>query len=362
VRWILAVWVAALVSLLAPHAVASDRLVVVLRIVGDDDRALAARVRGQIADLEVDLLESESASLEANLAGQLEAADSVAKSRGARAVVWFDARGTSLLVLVAVPSDGRVLVRSIAIEGTAQSSATLESAALVVRSALRALAAGGTIGIERKDLEPEKPAANPAPAVETPKPTPPTPRATSNAPSAPSVHGFASLTIGAVFDGLDRYGAQSGALGGGLRLGPWSLGGRLGVTAPKTLASEYGSLVVSRYDAALRAGFDFVRLGDVSLSFCASVGVAAIRRGNEHPQSGVTIAEGRTHTGATLGADLAARLHPRGERFSFVLGAGADYLPAAPMFGYQVGGTFLAAHSASTVQPKLFLALEVSGP
>jgi len=362
VRWIFAFWVAALVSLLAPDSVASDKLVVVLRITGDDDRALAARVRGQVADLDVDLSQSESTSLEANLAAQLEAADTLAKARGARAVIWFDARGTNLLVLVAVPSDSRVLVRSIAIEGTTQSSATLESAALVVRSAVRALAAGGTIGIERKELEPEKPAAKPVPAIETPKPTLPVPRETSVARSSPSLNGFASLTIGAVFDGLDRYGSESAALGFGLRSGRFSLGALVGATAPKTLASEYGSLVVSRYDAAMRAGVDLVTLGDVSLSFAANVGVAAIRRGNERPQSNVTVVEGRTHASSTLGADLAARLHPRGERFSLVLGAGVDYLPAAPMFGYQVGGTFLAVHTASTVQPKLFLALEVSGP
>src|SRR5262249_30201480 len=108
-----------------------------------------------------------------------DAAGAIAKQRGAQAVVWFEPvpeSGAGVLVLVADPRAGRILVRRIDAGGRAPGatlrdldSATLEAAALVVRTALHGLAQGAVIGIERAEV------AGAAPPPPPPPPPPPLP-------------------------------------------------------------------------------------------------------------------------------------------------------------------------------------------
>ncbi|MGH9888672.1 MAG: hypothetical protein ACREBE_24280, partial [bacterium] len=86
-------------------------LVVVVRE-GSDDALAVARLRGQLADLDVTLTVARGA-VEGALDNQLASAERLADDGGARAVVWFIARGGGLSVAVATPGDHRLFVREI---------------------------------------------------------------------------------------------------------------------------------------------------------------------------------------------------------------------------------------------------------
>jgi hypothetical protein len=71
-----------------------------------DDRALAARVRGQTSDLDVEILDSEDSACGAE---PLSGSSSLSRRHAARAVVWMTAG--ELRVFVPDPEPGRLLVR-----------------------------------------------------------------------------------------------------------------------------------------------------------------------------------------------------------------------------------------------------------
>jgi hypothetical protein len=135
--------VAALVVALTAGRAEAEPLVVVVRDGGEATLAVA-RLRGQVADLEIELLIAAGA-VEAGLDAQLVTAARLATARRARAVVWFVARRGGLAVAIATPADRRLFVREIP---AADASAVAEAAAVAARGALRAIGDGGTIGVE----------------------------------------------------------------------------------------------------------------------------------------------------------------------------------------------------------------------
>ncbi len=140
---------------------------VLVRVDDPSDRLLVDRVRGQTSDLNVLLFTDSTAPIEPTLAEQLETARRLSVAQHGRVVVWFIHEGDVVTVFVAEPAAGRVLVRRLEpSEGRLGASAQQEAAALVVRSAMRALAAGGEIGVTEED-------AAPPPVVAQPPPLPP---------------------------------------------------------------------------------------------------------------------------------------------------------------------------------------------
>lgn len=121
----------------------AEKLAVVLRDGGDTPVAIA-RLRGQLADLAIELT-TVRAPVEAGLTAQLATAERLAAQHRARAVVWFVAHGDGLAVAIATPADHRLFVREIPASGA---SAVAEAAAVAARGALRAIGDGGTIGVE----------------------------------------------------------------------------------------------------------------------------------------------------------------------------------------------------------------------
>jgi|GEM_PF-5283586 len=146
---------ALMVAALAGRAEA-DPLSVVVRD-GGDAQLVIARLRGQVADLDIELAVVPGV-IEPGLDGQLIAASRLATSRAARAVVWFVVRGDGLAVAIATPADHRLFVREIP---AADASAVAEAAAVATRGALRAIAEGGTIGVEVAPREADAPARRP---------------------------------------------------------------------------------------------------------------------------------------------------------------------------------------------------------
>src|SRR5215468_4237697 len=149
---------AATIAVIAARAAAEPMAVVVRD--GGDARLAVTRLRGQLADLDVALTIAPD-PIESALEGQLAAANRLAATSGARAVVWFIARGGGLAVAIATPADHRLFVREIP---PAAPSAVAEAAAVAARGALRAIGEGGRIGVEVPDREVPPPAVLAAPA------------------------------------------------------------------------------------------------------------------------------------------------------------------------------------------------------
>ncbi len=211
-----------------------------VRIAEPDDRLLLERVRGQTNDLEIELYTDASTPLEPTLAEQLDTARALSERQETRAVVWFVREGEALSVLVAEPGQGRVLVRRLERQGgRLGQSAQQEAAALVVRTAMRALAAGGEIGVAEREVA----EARPPPAAPAPASTPPTP-----AP-APASAPRPSESPPPDWDLLQLIGARA-AWDGVSDLGQYALSGRL-------------VLQRARIQAELRAALGFpTRLDD----------------------------------------------------------------------------------------------------
>ena len=140
----------------APASAQADAPLRVLILADDDDDEVVARIEGQVADLPVALARGAALDDAGALASQLATAQARARAQAADAVVWFVRDGDGWIVHVADPAAGRLLVRRVdSGAGAMSASAALESAALMVRTALRGLAAGGEIAQGRVARHPE---------------------------------------------------------------------------------------------------------------------------------------------------------------------------------------------------------------
>jgi hypothetical protein len=126
---------------------------VVVHVAAAADRQLLSRIDGQVADLDVTLVRDHSAALAATAEAQYARARALARQHRARIVVWFEAAGPDgVRVHVAEPGRDTLFARRVA---TADESARAEAIAIVVRTTLQALAAGGEIGVKVPRPAPE---------------------------------------------------------------------------------------------------------------------------------------------------------------------------------------------------------------
>lgn len=143
-----------LIALAQARAAAAEplRLVWVLTA---EQAPLVARVEGQLADLPVELTEVTAPDLPASLDDARAAALGVARTHAGAAALWLVADGDGWIVHVASADGARLLVRRVDARGEGLApSAALESAALIVRTAARGLAAGVAIGDEVSPARP----------------------------------------------------------------------------------------------------------------------------------------------------------------------------------------------------------------
>jgi hypothetical protein len=344
--------------------------------VGDDDDAIAQRIAGQAADLDVAVSIARGPQLEGRLTDQLAAADGLAKERGARVVVWFelDARAPgAVLVFVSEPASGRLLVRRVGgEEGSTPTSATFEAAALVVRSALRALAAGGVIGVERDEVLRERGAQPAAPVPmrksAAPRPeTPPAPLRSREPPpeKAPTESPGEGLSwLGGVgfqiaADGAAEAGALSIVGHGGLMLRPLELGVIASAGLPSASKDPFASVALSRYSAAATAAWQALRGPTLDGLLTARLGVLLFVRSTEDARPRVVAAPTRTSVSVLLGPELALRWRPTGGGWGLLGGGGVDWVPGAPEIGYEVEGAFQSALGIWRFQPHGRVAFEL---
>lgn len=368
-------WVVALLlASSAREAVAADRKRVAVRVPDATSRALMQRVRGQTSDLDVDLVEATEPVMEAHVGEEVATAGRLGRELDARVVVWFEEGPAGLTLFFSLPEEQRTLVRTLpeAPGKNAPSSATFEAAALVVRSVLRALASGGTIGVtlaapldfrEREDATPVAAAPKPLPeAREPPAPIPnvePAPRASREGARTEwkesAALGWHATLIDAdtLVQGIEGQGVVSwNGLGVGLQIA---------LDAPAELDDPDASVKLLRL-----AGGAFVRytlpLGEhwrTALSVAG--GAVGIHRETVSVATGATRAPDAWLASALLGPEIGLwyRGRSRGLTWGVGLRAGADVVFTPPVIGDQVAGAFVGEHALSTVEPKGTLQVEI---
>ena len=333
-----AVW---LMLLLLPMVARADRRGVAVRE-GPHDALILERLRGQLADLDV-ALAVDASMPEPTLDAQLASAERIASEHGARVVVWFVPRGRAIEVAIATPAEHRLFIREIP---PATDSTMAEATAIAVRFALRAIAAGGTIGIEL----PAPGAHDPAPTVREPAPEP--------APAVAVSPGFAleaSLGWQAALDGGPSPAAQALVQRTSLARGPWAVSLSLALGVPGTWRPAPDvALDVSRSGALVEIER---RLGG---GFAAGVGAGALlyHRSTTAAPTGLAPTPSASTPAFAATAELSWHAH-LAHRVGIVVAVGVDAVAHAPAASLARDNMVEVAGTIRAVQPRASLALEV---
>lgn len=329
-----AVW---LMILLLPMVARADRLGVAVRE-GPHDAVILERLRGQLADLEDIELTVDASAPEPTLDAQLASAERIASEHGARVVVWFVPRGRAIEVAIATPAEHRLFIREIP---PATDSTMAEAAAIAVRFALRAIAAGGTIGIELPVVAPHEPAPAPAPA-----------------PPVPATPGFAleaSLGWQATLDGGPSPAAQALVQRTSLARGPWAASFALALGVPGTWRPAPDvALDVSRSGALLELER---RLGG---GFAAGLGAGALiyHRSTTAAPSGLAPTPSASTPAFAATAELSWHAHVA-RRIGIVVALGVDVVAHAPAASLARDNTVEVAGTIRAAQPRASVAVEI---
>ena len=336
-----------MVWLLPMVARADDtRLGVVVRE-GAHDQTIVSRLRGQLADLEGVALDVVAVTdeVEPTLGAQLATADKLATEHDARVVVWFLAHGKKLSVAIATPRDHRLFVREIP---SAAESASAEAAAIVVRSAVKSISLGGTIGIE-------VPAAPVAPVVQ-PRPEPPPAEEPPHLPPPPSKLALdVALGWQVALDGGAHRGAHALVQRTTLENGAW--GASLAITLGVPLEWQAGSdvvLDVSRSGALVG--------GERQLGGGLAVGVGAgamfYRRSTTSTPSGLTATPSSSTTAFAAALEVIWRAQ-LSHHIAVLACAGIDAVAGAPEAALSRDGMVEVVDTIRPLQPRASLAVEV---
>jgi hypothetical protein len=358
-------WVLVVLSLPA----AAEPLKTVVRLTSDADKKLYGRIRGQTSDIGVKLFTARTGPLEQSLEAQLEAADRLAATRGATSVVWFDAKRGAVVVHVAESPEGKLFIRTVE-PGRGRSSAMLEAAAMMVRTALRAQVQGEPLGEDRKvvlagfrgPVLARPPSLRPKPERRR-GPRPPFPvDPEEEVPIQRGVPDRWLVGIGwqAGIDGHTTWGLH----GPVLSVQRVVFGhGYLGITAapgvPGRFEDELAAIYLSRHLFGVTGGarIELGRGFDVALGL--QLGVALFRRSTEPARAGVIATEPSWTPSLLLAPEVGIGwTWKRTVRLSVC--GGVDYVPGAPVLAY--GGEAdadLPTHDLWRVQPRVSLGLQL---
>lgn len=309
-------------SLLVAGSEASAAPVRTLVLVGGaEQRELAARIKGQTADVDAAV-----ATVEVELPAELD--DQIAMARAARSradvVVWFgeDRNGDRLAYIA---RGDRLVVRRIhAATGALSRSASIEAAALAVRTALVGFATGA-------EVDPEE-----------------------GTELVPSVRPWASLGWTGTVDGTGSLG-HGVALRAGAARGRWRVGALVEYHPSVELSTASASIRVGRQQAALLLGADLVGTRSTSRwGLGLELGLGAVR----FPRTTVSAASGLLPTPESSawsplispGVRVARRLSSKSW---LSLDLGADVLSRPPEFGVQQTSGFEPLASTWGLEPRV---------
>ncbi len=328
-------------------ASADDHLDAVVRATSVDDGELFKRIVGQVADIDVTLTKDET-PLEGTFIVQLMSADALAREHHARVVLWFvqSTDGSGWLLCISEPKTNRVLVRVVGRGERTLTSAVLEQTALVARDALQALAAGGTIGVERAAYEPRP--ALPPPIVTL-----------ASKPSRLQVAAVGGLGAQVATDGAVANGAVALWLGARTRALELRLDGLLGV--PTDTASPYATFHLTRDLLAVGASLNVARSRSLELDVGGRAGAFIYLLATRDPSALVT-PSGHVSVSAAgiVGLEVRCRWRPTGAAWSIVLGGGVDVVLGAPSFGLTDGTSFVRVFTPLVAQPRALMGFELA--
>jgi len=334
-------------------------LAIVLRVIilvtGDADANLAARIEGQTADLDAEIERVASPRLPAELPGQLAVARRLADERDADAIVWFRRDDDGWIVHVAEAEGERVLVRRVQTRGGAMSSsAAIEGAAVVVRTALRGLASGGEIGVS----EPEVVAVAPSEPVDVTidRPAEPIDRPAAEEPVTRPLRPFAELAWSGVLDGERAAGTHGVAARLGVAGGPFRIAAVATHHPGATYRSRDATIEVERQTLGLALGIDVAGAASLRRHARWRVGADVALAMARFPRTTTTTSPGLEPTAgaviwtpiATPAVRLSRRIAP-GTWVAVTLGA--DLVARPPQFGVASGEGFVPVATLWSVQP-----------
>lgn len=323
----------AILALLTTTA-AAEPLAVVVRDSGNDARALA-RLRGQLADLDV-TVKVEAGEIEASLEAQLASAARLADADDARVVIWFIAKRGGIAVAIATPGDHRLFVREIP---PGNASAVAEAAAIAARGAVRAIALGGTIGVEVK-------AAQPAPDEVGSAPVQPfIPQRDDDGP-----HASLEASIGwqaAIDGGADR-GAHALAQRTTIARGAWAGSLALAIGVP---ARRDGEVAIELARSGAMIGFEY-RFGSIALG--ATAGALLYRR-STIATAGLDPTPASSTYGFVAGPEASWRW--RSHHFGIAATLGLDIVANAPDPAVSRAGMVESLGALTSLQPRISVSI-----
>jgi hypothetical protein len=323
----------------------------VVRASASADRELFSRVQGQTVDVEVQLLPTRD-PLEKTVSAQLRAAAALSREHDARVVIWFrHLPDGAVVVYVADPGEGTVLIRQVATPATGGASvdrsAAAEAAALVVRSALKALAAGGRIGVERAEV-----AAIPDPEV------PPTPPVEVRKESGRSAW-LTSVGWHGALDGASAFGAHGLTARVGRQRGKLIVSAMVAASLPAVIEDDLTSVEIARHAAAASLGIEAWSRERVALSAEVCVGAVGFFRSTVALSAEVEPTPSRVTAALLVSPGLRLRVRPLASIRSvwIHLGVAADVVVGRPELGYETDGEFVRRDQLWPVQPRAELGL-----
>jgi len=301
-------------------AAAADTMRVVVR---EGDMPLAiTRLRGQLADLDLDVTYTGGA-LEPSLEAQIAQATALADDNGAKAIVWFVPRGGGVDVAVATPADRRLFVRSIPADDP---SAVAEAAAIAARGALRAIAMGGTIGVEL--------------------PAPP-----------PRLSLEASVGWQVALDGGADAGAHALAQRTAIARGAWAYGLELSLGAPLDRRGD-ATVELSRSSASLAIERRFAH----GFAIEAAAGALVYHRATVSTPTGTSATPSAFTPAIVVGPALRWRWRPSGAPIAIEAIVALDVVAGAPELDVMDASGVRAIGTIAIVQPRFGLNLVAGLP
>ena len=326
-----------------------------LWILGDDPH-WTARAEGQLSDLPV-RVHCQGSSLKPELGQQLAVARTLTAS-GLVAWLWpsgkLDANGSSsrqgAYLFAWFPHAQRLYVRRVgpakARSDPSEWSATLEFAALALRTAARAALTGRALGLEPKRVvSPDKP--------RVPVKVPVVPRSKT----ASQTRAFLVATADWTLDGQTGSGLLSMGPKFGMSLGPWKFAAVAQVGLPSTIRADFASLDLRRSALAAEFGRRFQLSRTLCLAVQARAGGAWFRRDTRSQSDRLIPAPANTTASGLVG--VSGLGHWEAVSHTVVgIELGTDWVPGAPTLQLERDdASILSRHSLWPVQPRGQLSL-----
>lgn len=322
-------WVAALAALLVAGEARAERFRMLVLVASDEHRELAARIKGQTADLDTVV-----STAEGSLPPDLKAQIAVARAAGARAdvVVWFATEANGDWIAYIARAD-RVLVRRIGVApGALSRSASIEAVALAVRTAMTGFAAAGERDLDQDDGR------------------------------GRGLRAWGELGATGLLDGTRSSGRYGLALRGGAALGRWYFGAGLAYqpSAEIDVASS-AEIEVERQQATAVVGVDLLPRPTApaprwALGLELGLGAARFRRITTEAGAGLVATPSAVTWSPLVSPGVRAACRVVSGAW-LALELGADVVMRPPDFGVQRAAGFDRLSSVWALQPRLALSL-----